>query len=278
MTGAMKMAMMRRTDGGARNAYNGPENYGPENRRDSRGRYAPRNDGGYPDGGSMRMKNDGGWVVKPIEDNYDSQHRGGQMDVDSRFRDRRGREHYDNGRFAPMRSAYDADGTDRMPPVYDTHYRYDGGYRMNGSGDRMIGFYGGEIGADYRMDATHKPHDELAHYRSQKQSGHASSADRPLDRQQAQEWVRKMKHSDGSSGEHWTYDQTHQVMKQRNIDCEPAEFYATMNMLWSDYGAVAKKYGVDNVEFWAELSKSFLMDKDAEANKLMLYYECVVKK
>ena len=27
--------------------------------------------------------------------------------IDNRFRDRTGREHYDNGRFAPMRSEYD---------------------------------------------------------------------------------------------------------------------------------------------------------------------------
>ena len=68
------------------------------------------------------------------------------------------------------------------------------------------------------------------------------------------------------------------VMKQRGIDCDPAEFYATMNMLWSDYGAVAKKFGVDSVEYWSELSKSFLKDKDAEDDKLALYYECIVKK
>lgn len=262
MRGITKMTLANRDrDDGMQNRYE------PENRRDSRGRYAPRNDSTYPDGGSMQMKNDGGWVVQPIEDNYDTQYRGGRMDVDSKFRDRRGREHYDNGRFSPMRSAYDADGADRMPPVYDNRYRYDGG-------DRMIGFYGDKAGSDY----SSMPHDELAHYRSQKQSGHASSLDRPIDRQQAQEWVRKMKHSDGSSGEHWTYDQTHQVMKQRSIDCDPTEFYATMNMLWSDYGVIAKKFGTDNVDYWAEMAKAFLNDKDAAKDKLALYYECIVKK
>ena len=58
-------------------------------------------------------------------------------------------------------------------------------------------------------------------------------------------WVQKMKNSDGSTGEHWSFDQTYQLMKQRNIDCEPAEFYAAMNMLWSDYGKVAEKFGAD---------------------------------
>ena len=99
-----------------------------------------------------------------------------------------------------------------------------------------------------------------------------------MDRGTAEQWVRHMENADGSTGEHWTYDQTTQVMKQRNIDCEPAEFYAAMNMLWSDYGKVAEKFGVSNVEYWAELSKAFLMDKDAEDDKLALYYECIVRK
>lgn len=94
----------------------------------------------------------------------------------------------------------------------------------------------------------------------------------------AEKWVHGMKNADGSMGGHWTFDQTYQLMKQRNIDCDPVEFYAVMNMLWSDYGKVAEKFGVSNVEFWAELSKAFLMDKDAEDEKLMLYYECIVKK
>lgn len=169
----------------------------------------------------------------------------------------------------------------RMPPVYEDnmYYRYNGaGYRRDGGGGRMIGFYGGEMGGNYPMDATHGNRDELAHYRSQKQGGHASSTVMPFDRKTAHEWVKKMKNADGSTGEHWTFEQTSQVMKQRGIDCDPAEFYATMNMLWSDYGAVAKKFGVDSVEYWSELSKSFLKDKDAEDDKLALYYECIVKK
>lgn len=38
--------------------------------------------------------------------------RGGGNDVESRFRDRRGREHYDNGRFAPMRNEYGGNGNE----------------------------------------------------------------------------------------------------------------------------------------------------------------------
>lgn len=290
--------------GGARNAYEGAYNTynayngGSEgetmemNNRGNRGgsmemgyAYEGGMNNAYNEGGSMemnggqyRMGSDKGWVVKPIEDRmegnrsrmgyepsngYETRMGGMETEVESRFRDRRGREHYNNGRFAPMRSAYEGEMEGRMPPIYNPGNEY----RNDGSNGRMIGFYGGMGGQD-----------ELSSYRNKHQMGHASSEMEPFDRKKAHEWVKKMKNSDGSTGEHWTFEQTSQVMKQRGIDCDPAEFYATMNMLWSDYGAVAKKFGVDSVEYWSELAKSFLMDKDAEKDKLALYYECIVKK
>ena len=206
----------------------------------------------------------------------------------------RGYKRYKNGRFAPhsvgdemgmemeyrggMENRYNGmedryNGMESNARYYGTGYRYDGG------GNRMIGFAGGgELQSNYRMDASHQNRDEMEHRTSTKKPGHSGSDKQPMNREEAQQWVRKMKNADGSTGEHWSFDQTYQLMKQRNIDCEPAEFYATMNMLWSDYGKVAEKFGLTGVEFWAELSKAFLMDKDAEEGKLMLYYECIVKK
>ena len=50
-------------------------------------------------------------------------------------------------------------------------------------------------------------------------------------------------------------------------------FYATMNMLHSDYGKVAKKYGLENnVDFWADMAYAWLYDDDANKNKTSLYY------
>ena len=125
MRNLTRMAMMRRGRSGGmenrggsgrmQNAYNGGQrsgnpgynydggsmemrgNYGPENRRDSRGRYAPRNEmenayveGGSPqnygpqnNGGSMRMGHDKGWVVQPIHQETENRYRmgddGGRM-------------------------------------------------------------------------------------------------------------------------------------------------------------------------------------------------------
>ena len=212
-------------------------------------------------------------------------HSGGDemgMEIENRFRDRQGPQYYGDGRGDSVRAERD-DGVrngyepmDRyMPPIRETST----GYRYDGGGNRMIGFAGGgELQSNYRMDASYQNRDEMEHRTSTKKPGHSGSDMQAMNREKAQQWVRKMKNADGSTGEHWSFDQTYQLMKQRNIDCDPAEFYATMNMLWSDYGKVAEKFGLTGVEFWAELSKAFLMDKDAEDGKLMLYYECIVKK
>lgn len=42
-----------------------------------------------------------------------------------------------------------------------------------------------------------------------------------------------------------------------------AAFFAAMNMMYSDYCAVARMFGVDRPDFYAQLAKAFLMDKDA---------------
>ena len=49
-----------------------------------------------------------------------------------------------------------------------------------------------------------------------------------------------------------------------------------MNMLYSDYFKVAKKFNVNNTEVYADLAEAFLCAKDAADDKLIRYYECVV--
>ena len=50
-----------------------------------------------------------------------------------------------------------------------------------------------------------------------------------------------------------------------------------MNAMYSDYCKVAKRYGVDRPEFFAEMAKAWLEDKDAVPNKAAMYYDCIVK-
>ncbi len=66
-------------------------------------------------------------------------------------------------------------------------------------------------------------------------------------------------------------------MAQKDIDCDPIEFWIAMNMMYSDYYLVAKKFNMNTPDFYAEMAKAFLDDKDVQDNKLMNYFSYVVK-
>lgn len=113
--------------------------------------------------------------------------------------------------------------------------------------------------------------------------GHASGSmtprdeEEPMTKERAEAWVNEMENADGTRGPHWKYDAIMQTMKQKGISCDPAGFYAAMNMVYSDYCVIAKKYNVNTVDFYCGLAKAFLDDEDAKENKLEKYYEYVVK-
>ena len=211
-------------------------------------------------------------------------------DMESRFRDRRGREHYDNGRYAPMRGAYSNDLDDTysgypiyptVPPIYtgydrsgDTHDYPDGRPAMR------IGFITPEEDHSRygsRVDVPRMHEDEYR--RSEMSKGWAEAMEpEPMTKDTAMEWVKRMKNEDGTTGPHWTMEQTRQVMDQYNIQCDEIEFFVAMNMMYSDYCKVAKKHNCSTIEFYTGMAKAFLDDKDAYPEKLVRYYECIVKR
>lgn len=254
-----------------------------------------------------------------------------RMTTESRFRDRRGREHYDNGRYAPMRGNYDGD----MRMDYDNGRRgsmrggYGGDMRMDDNTGRYAsqrGDYGGEMrmgygnerrtsmrggyDADMRMnyDETmyvppiyreYRPVDPIGFVNPEshwdKNRGGEGGMDFsgrvvPLrgrserwggkfDKRMAETWMTGLKNEDGQLGTRWTEEQTRQVAKQRGITCDPVEFWVAMNLMHSDYGKVFAKYGMgDRVEFYADMAKAFIDDKDAVDDKLARYYECIVER
>ncbi len=101
---------------------------------------------------------------------------------------------------------------------------------------------------------------------------------RAFTRDEAVEWVSQMKNEDGTTGPHWSMELTEQARKQRNIDCDPVQFFAAMNMMYSDYCKVAEKVGASSMDFYAYMAKAFLDDKDAADNKIGRYWACVVKR
>ena len=97
-------------------------------------------------------------------------------------------------------------------------------------------------------------------------------------------WKSMMRNEDGSRGAHFRPEQVKHACEQAGIDCEEFGddiFCLAMNMMYSDYCKVAKKYGVDRPEYYADLAKAFLRDKDFDGKpeeKLYIYYKAIVEK
>ena len=96
-----------------------------------------------------------------------------------------------------------------------------------------------------------------------------------LTRDEAEEWCDSMKNADGTTGPHWSYDQATQLMTQRNLTCNPVDFWAALCMMYSDYSKVARAYSADNPNFYADLAAAFLRDDDAVEDKIVKYWECI---
>ena len=80
-----------------------------------------------------------------------------------------------------------------------------------------------------------------------------------------------MENEDGTKGAHWTVEQTTGVARNAGITFDHFNEYDwnyVMNMMYSDY----YKAGGNNVNFYVELAKAFLMDKDAPEGKALKYY------
>ena len=96
----------------------------------------------------------------------------------------------------------------------------------------------------------------------------------------AKAWTARMENEDGTTGPHWTMGQTDAVANVAGVHVDKLTFWACLNMMYSDYYSVAAKYGLDRLEFYADLAKAFLMDKDAGGpeEKMAGYYHGVVKR
>lgn len=96
-----------------------------------------------------------------------------------------------------------------------------------------------------------------------------------LSMEDAKHWASQMQNADGTTGPHWTPDQTSSVMTQRELSFDRPDFFAAMNMMYSDYCMVAKSYSADNPNFYADMAAAFLDDKDAANDKIVIYHECI---
>lgn len=192
-----------------------------------------------------------------------------------RRRDRRGRFMEDDNN-TEMRS----EGYENRRGYRNEDRRYEG-YRNEGSR-----YENNDETEDYRNEDRMSPSNHQEEYpkphllpQRKQPMGFQSNmeSEQKLDRQSAKEWSKMMKNEDGSKGAHWTEDQIATYMTQVKYEGDPMEFWLIMNALYSDYCKIANKYGVNHPEFFAELAKAWLDDKDAVPNKAAMYYRCIVK-
>ena len=104
-----------------------------------------------------------------------------------------------------------------------------------------------------------------------------------LTRTDAEAWVAALQNEDPAMprGGKWTIDQVKPYAQKHGFRTDGAriyEFWAAMNAMYSDFGEMAKKYNAATPDFFADMAKAFLMDKDAVDGKIARYYKCVVKK
>ncbi len=104
---------------------------------------------------------------------------------------------------------------------------------------------------------------------------------REMTKADAEAWAARMENEDGTTGPHWGVDQTTAIAESMGMTWEKVSrpcWWITMNMMYSDYSSVAEKYGVSIAEFYADMARAFLMDKDGPGakEKLGAYYHGIV--
>ena len=196
------------------------------------------------------------------ESNYTHNARNNYRRAEDRFRDNDGRERYDDGRFAPdnnMNETYappgpygesNGSGSFNKMNMIGFERENEPSYHMDGGqSDNVVDFSGGSIGAKHLKFTP-----ELA-----------------------KKWVENMENEDGTKGAHWNLEQVKQIMAQRGIDEDPYTFWAILNSIYSDDVKIAKKFNVNNIDYYVDRACAWLKDKDAVKEKAAAYFEYVVK-
>lgn len=104
-----------------------------------------------------------------------------------------------------------------------------------------------------------------------------------MTKEKAVEWIENLENEDPAHprGARWTMEEVKPLATKQGIKegtTEFVEFWATMNMLYSDYYGVFKEHNLISADAFAKMAKAFLRDRDAMDHKLGRYYCAVVKK
>ena len=90
-----------------------------------------------------------------------------------------------------------------------------------------------------------------------------------IPKDEAERIVRNMR----PKGQYWTYTQVMDLVKSKGITGDWTNWYLVMNMVYNDFCATAKHFGLHNdVEFYYHLAKDFIEDPDAKPMKVEKYF------
>lgn len=159
---------------------------------------------------------------------------------------------------------------DRMPPISPRMDDDDDDETKEEPWDRI-----GNVTSMHDYAQSHgKQHEEkkrmIGFHQEEREKKH-------LTKQQAEAWVDQMRTKEGKPGKRWTFDEIKQYAVNFGITGEQniIDFFVVMNMMYSDYSHVAKKLGVDKMDFYVDMAKAFINDPDAGEGKLAKYKEYI---
>lgn len=139
---------------------------------------------------------------------------------------------------------------------------------------RKIGFAANRMHDDDDDDGEREQH-----------HGHAKMHDYPMMEQLTEEiatsWVSGLKNTDPEHpiGAKWSMETVKPMAMKHGFTTheKQLEFWAVMNMMYSDYAETAKKHGVSTMDFYADMAKAWMRDKDAVEHKTAAYIACCTK-
>lgn len=188
-----------------------------------------------------------------------------------------------NGNDTARRDRVRKDDVGRERPDYDLTDRMGGGGYYTWDSDREWDPMDNNI-TDMR---TYRPGMTMGGGQHQKQQigFHQQEEDEGcLTMQMAHKWVRSMEAADKNckSGGKWTYDEAVRLAEEHGIPTDGQEmidFYATINMMYSDYCKVARDHKVATEDYFVDLAMAYLYDPDGvePSEKIYNHYMYLVE-
>jgi hypothetical protein len=169
-------------------------------------------------------------------------------------------------------------GDGRGSVEYRGEYEHDGRRGMYGTGRYGVGgrdhgedYRGGDMRGDYRSDMRGRDY------------GEGETEEVKLSKSDMKRWKKMLKNGDGTTGEHFTAEQIHDVAHQVGAsydEYEEHDLCMAANMLYSDLCEALRMLIPKEKEalIYAKMARYWLEDEDGPkgSEKLAMYFYCIV--